>query len=61
MEFIKKFLRDENGVTAVEYGLIAGLMSVLVIAGVTAGGLSLQTIFNNISAHLATGALNSTP
>ncbi|NIF52350.1 Flp family type IVb pilin [Burkholderia sp. Ax-1724] len=45
----QRFLRDNKGVTAIEYGLIAGLI-VLVIAGAvgTLGG-DLNTVFTNIS------------
>ncbi len=39
------FLRDERGATSIEYALIAGLMSLLIIGGVTAIGSRLQTKF----------------
>ncbi|WP_028585056.1 Flp family type IVb pilin [Desulfogranum mediterraneum] len=59
MEKIKKFLLEEEGVTAVEYGLIAGLLSVLIIGGLQVGGPALGNIFTNIGNHLVEGAANS--
>jgi len=43
---LKKFWQDESGVTAIEYGLIAGLLAVVVIAAVTAAGGNLSAIFS---------------
>ncbi len=51
---LMKFLRDEDGVTAIEYGLIAGLIAVGIIATVTVIGTDLTSIFSNISTHLST-------
>ncbi len=45
---VKRFLRDEEGVTAIEYGLIAALIAVVLIVGATAAGTALNTLFNNI-------------
>ena len=42
-------LRDENGATAIEYGLIAALIAVVIITAVTAVGTALSTTFNSIS------------
>ncbi len=49
MKFIKNFIREEDGVTAIEYGLIAALIAVVIIAGVTLVGTSLNTKFTAIS------------
>jgi pilus assembly protein Flp/PilA len=49
---IRNFLRDETGATAIEYGLIAGLVSVAAIAAMTALGASLQGIFNFVATTL---------
>jgi pilus assembly protein Flp/PilA len=49
MNFIKKFIREEDGVTAIEYGLIAALIAVVIIASVTIVGTSLVTIFTSVS------------
>jgi pilus assembly protein Flp/PilA len=50
------FVRDETGVTAIEYGLIAALISVVCIAAMTAAGQSLLAVYTNIGGALA-GAL----
>lgn len=50
--------RDERGVTAIEYGLIAALIAVVIIVAVTAVGTSLQEVFNTISSQLS-GAVSS--
>ncbi len=51
---VKAFITDESGATAIEYGLIAALVSVAAIAALTALGDSLETMFTNVS-----GALDS--
>ena len=43
MKMLKKLLRDESGATAIEYGLIAALISVVIITGVTTVGGNLKT------------------
>ncbi|MGW8256731.1 MAG: Flp family type IVb pilin [Thermoguttaceae bacterium] len=51
----KLFLRlwkKEEGVTAIEYGLLASLIAVVIIAAVTAVGQALINIFNTIAAAL---------
>jgi pilus assembly protein Flp/PilA len=47
------FLGDENGATAIEYGLIAALVSVAAIGALTAMGNSLSTMFNTVSSSLS--------
>lgn len=44
-----KFLKDESGATAIEYGLIAALISVALITGATTLGNTLNTTFRSIS------------
>jgi len=56
VQFIKHFGREEDGVTAIEYGLIAALIAVTIIISVTAVGNNLVGVFNAVSAALA-GAL----
>ena len=51
-----RFVKDESGATAIEYGLIAALISVALIAGATTLGDSLGTIFNNLSDELDTAS-----
>ena len=46
------FLRDENGVTAIEYGLIAALVAVAIIVALTSLGQSLESNFNEVSSAL---------
>ena len=46
------FFKDEVGVTAIEYGLIAALIAVVIIVAITAVGLNLGTLFNTISANV---------
>ena len=46
------FLRDENGVTAIEYGLIAALIAVAIIAALNQLGTSLTNNFNEISTNM---------
>ena len=47
------FLEDDTGATAIEYGLIAALIAVVIIGAVTQVGGSLNTTFNNVSTALA--------
>jgi pilus assembly protein Flp/PilA len=54
MTFIKNFIREEDGVTAIEYGLIAALIAVAIIAGATALGTSLNGLFTRLGACMAT-------
>jgi pilus assembly protein Flp/PilA len=50
---LTRFLNDERGVTAIEYGLIAALISVVIITAAAAVGTSLAGVFGGISARLA--------
>lgn len=56
MKMIQRFIRDERGATAVEYGLIAGLVAVAVIAALTALGDSLNALFSDVSSTVSTAA-----
>ena len=49
MTHFKNILRDEQGATAIEYGLIAGLISVAIITAVTSVGTELEGTFNDIT------------
>ncbi len=51
---LANLLRDESGATAIEYGLIAALISVVIIGAVTLVGTQLSTTFNTISTKLST-------
>jgi pilus assembly protein Flp/PilA len=54
MQFIKNFIREEEGVTAIEYGLIAALVAVAIVAGASALGGSLNNLFNRLSTCITT-------
>ncbi|HBC07886.1 MAG TPA: Flp family type IVb pilin [Rhodospirillaceae bacterium] len=49
---IIKLLKDESGATAIEYGLIAALVSVAAIGALTTMGESLETMFTTVSGKL---------
>ena len=46
------FLMDESGVTAIEYGLIAAIVGIGIIVGLTNLQTGLNTIFNNVNTNL---------
>lgn len=52
LEMMKKFVRDEEGVTAIEYGLIAALIAVVIIASVESVGKALDAVFVEIESKL---------
>jgi pilus assembly protein Flp/PilA len=54
MRLIARFLKDQSGATAIEYGLIAAGISIVIIATVNALGTQLQTVFSTVSSQLAT-------
>lgn len=56
MTAILKFLKDESGATAIEYGLIAALVSIVVITGALALGGSLSDLYEMIDTKV-TGAI----
>lgn len=60
MTFINKLIRDEAGATAIEYGLIAALIAVAAIAGMSALGTNLGATFNNVSVEVNKGATSPT-
>ncbi|HMV69592.1 MAG TPA: Flp family type IVb pilin [Myxococcota bacterium] len=47
-----RFFNDESGVTAIEYGLIAALVAIAIIAALTALGDSLSSNFDEIGSNL---------
>jgi pilus assembly protein Flp/PilA len=56
---IQQFLRDEEGAAAIEYALLVGLISIMVIGGATLAGTSIQTIFTTISGALSDASKNT--
>jgi pilus assembly protein Flp/PilA len=57
-KFVTRFLKDESGATAIEYGLIAALIAVVLVSALQLVGTSLKGAFNKISTEVtaATGA-----
>jgi pilus assembly protein Flp/PilA len=51
-DLIQRFLRDDGGATAIEYGLIAAGIAVVIIAAVNGLGTKLNTTFTSISTQL---------
>ncbi|MBV8977380.1 MAG: Flp family type IVb pilin [Alphaproteobacteria bacterium] len=49
MNTVRRFLRDDSGATAIEYGLIAALIAVVVIGAVTAVGTGLSGTFSTVA------------
>jgi pilus assembly protein Flp/PilA len=49
---VRRFLGDESGATAIEYGLIAAGIAVAIIVGVNAVGTDLSSLFGRVSAKL---------
>jgi len=47
-KFVSRFINDESGATAIEYGLIAALIAVVIISAVTALGTTIKTKFNAV-------------
>ena len=54
MKQLIKLIKDDSGATAIEYGLIAALVSVAGITALTAMGGGLQTMFNKVATELTT-------
>lgn len=58
---IRSFLKDEEGVTAIEYGLIAALIAVAIIVMVALVGDKLNNVFNCVAQYLSSATTNATP
>lgn len=54
MKFIKNLIRDEDGATAIEYGLIAALIAVAAISAMSTLGGELSSTFTTVSDELTT-------
>lgn len=52
MNAIIRFFKDEEGVTAIEYGLIAALIAVVIIGAITLVGEGLDTVFTTVEDKL---------
>ncbi|WP_293367522.1 Flp family type IVb pilin [Nevskia sp.] len=53
---VQNFLRNEEGASAVEYGLIVGLIAVVIVSVLITSGTSLLALFTNISGALSSAA-----
>lgn len=51
-KFVKSFLQNESGATAIEYGLIAALIAIAAITAMSALGNKLNTTFTNVQSNL---------
>jgi pilus assembly protein Flp/PilA len=54
---INRFVNDESGATAIEYGLIAGLLSIVIIGALQLTGTSLTGVFTAIQGSLDSAAI----
>ncbi|HWV19714.1 MAG TPA: Flp family type IVb pilin [Devosia sp.] len=61
MNIFARFAQDESGATAIEYGLIAALISVVIIGAVSALGTNLTGVFEKIDDCLTNSASCATP
>jgi pilus assembly protein Flp/PilA len=52
---LNRFITDEHGATAIEYGLIAALIAITIIGGVSALGSNLNSFFNSTATKVSTG------
>ena len=53
---ITRFFQDESGATAIEYGLIAALVAVVIIAALIALGTALSSTFKSVNDQLSTAS-----
>ena len=59
--FVTRFLRDESGATAIEYGLIAALISITIIAAANAIGTNVKTKFDLVKTCSAWNGSGTAP
>lgn len=52
-QMLKRFLREEDGVTAIEYGLIAALIAVVIASILVTVGADLKNVFNKVATCLS--------
>ncbi len=51
-KFVSRFIQDESGATAIEYGLIAALVAVVLVTALSAMGTKLSGTFNKVTSNL---------
>jgi pilus assembly protein Flp/PilA len=54
-KFVTRFMNDESGATAIEYGLIVALIAVVIITAVTTVGSNLSTQFGTVGTKIGSG------
>ena len=52
-KFVARFVKDESGATAIEYGLIAALVGVVIISGLTILGTNLDALFTGVAGEIS--------
>ncbi|KVN03153.1 MULTISPECIES: Flp family type IVb pilin [unclassified Burkholderia] len=52
IQYVKQFVRDDGGVSAIEYGLIAALIAIVIIGAVKTVGTDLNSVFTTIGSDL---------
>lgn len=60
LKALTEFKRDEKGVTALEYGLIAALIAVVIITAVSTLGTNLSATFNGVAGRFSSTGVNTT-
>ena len=55
---LHRYVRDEDGATAIEYGLIASLVAIIIIAGLTVAGASMRTMYSNLASTVTNAGVN---
>ena len=59
MTMFQRFLKDESGATAIEYGLLAALLSVMVIGGAQLVGTNIDKLFDGIGGAMKTACTDA--
>jgi pilus assembly protein Flp/PilA len=60
LQLVKSFWQEEEGVTAIEYGLIAALIAIVIIVALTASGTALNTLWVKVCNSLVTAGGTAT-
>ena len=56
MSFIRKFIKNEKGATAIEYGLIAALIAVAAISAMRSVGTTLNSTFGSVATNMSSAS-----
>jgi pilus assembly protein Flp/PilA len=60
LSFVKNFVREEEGATMIEYGLMVALIAVVIMGTVAAVGTSVNGMFQDVDGQLSGGATGGT-